>query len=121
MSDITLPDLSVCVDGYLEGADFNEKQLPSPVDLCSTSREELALAKYKMWETGQILRIRFLDGENVLWKMVRDQAREWLNYANLEFEFGNFSDAEIRITFQGYGYCSLVGIDLYGVQLHNRP
>jgi len=106
MSDITLSDLSVCVDGYLEGAWFDEKQLPSPVNPRSTSREELALAKYKMWDPGQILRVQFLDGEEALWKKVEGQAREWLKYANLEFEFGNFLDAEIRVTFKGSGYSS---------------
>jgi hypothetical protein len=109
MSDVTFPDLSVCVDEYLEGAEFNEKQLPSPVNLRATSREELALAKYKMWEPGQILRVQFLDGEEALWKKVEGEARKWLDYANLEFEFGNFPDAEIRVTFKGSGYRSLVG------------
>jgi hypothetical protein len=111
MSEITLPELSICIDGYLEGTQFDEKELPSPVNPRSTSREELALAKYKMWESGQLLRIQFLDGEKLLWKKVERHAREWLEYANLEFEFGNFPDAEIRITFRGYGYWSLVGVD----------
>jgi hypothetical protein len=111
MSDIALSELSICVDEYLEGARFDEKESPIPVNPCSTSREELALAKYKMWEPGQLLRVRFLDGEEPLREKVERQACRWLEYANLEFEFGNFPDAEIRITFRGYGYRSLVGTD----------
>lgn len=111
MTEIVLPKLSICIDAYPEDQMFDEKEIPLLIDLCSTNREELALAKYKMWESGQLLRIAFLDGEKVLWKMVEREARRWLEHANLEFEFGNFPDAEIRVTFQGYGYWSLVGTD----------
>lgn len=111
MSKIALPELSICVDEYLEGARFDEKELPSRVDPRSTDRRELALARYKLWELGQSLRIRFLDGDPELHKKVEQEARKWLEFANLEFEFGNFPDAEIRVTFNGSGYRSLVGTD----------
>lgn len=111
MSAITLPRLSICVDQYVEGREFDKNDLPSPADPRATSREELALAKYKLWQPGQLLRVQFFDGEAALWERVEGHAREWLKYANLKFEFGNFLDAEIRITFVGNGYQSLVGTD----------
>jgi len=80
----------------------------------SASPQELALQKYKLWQPGQVLRIRFLDGEPGIWKIAEDLARQWLDYANLKFEFGNFPDAEIRVTFQSFwgdGYWSNVGTD----------
>lgn len=111
MSKLALPELFICVDEYLEGKEFDENELPLPVDPRSTGREELALARYKMWEAGQLLRIRFLDGEKALHEKVEEQARKWLEFANLGFEFGSFADAEIRVTFKGHGYRSLVGTD----------
>jgi hypothetical protein len=111
MNEIPLPELSICIDGYLKGTEFDEKEVPSPADPRSTSREELALAKYKLWEPGQLLRIRILDGDKALQDRVEQQASKWLEFANLKFEFGNFPGAEIRVTFKGSGYCSLVGTD----------
>lgn len=111
MSETTFSELAICVDDYLDDARYDAKETPSPVDPRSTSRKELALARYKLWEPGQRLRIRFLDGEAALHKKVETEARKWLEFANLEFEFGNFADAEIRVTFQGRGYRSLVGTD----------
>src|SRR6476469_10733198 len=107
----TIPVLPICVDEYLAGERFDPKKLPSPVDLRSTNRDELALAKYSLWERGQVLRIRFLDGDKALHKRVEGHARKWLEYANLQFEFGNYPDTEIRVTFIGSGYRSLVGTD----------
>ena len=107
-----IPALPICVDKYLPGERFNEKKLPSPVDIRSTSRDELALARYKLWEPpGQILRLRFLDGDKELHRRVEAHARKWLEYANLRFEFGNYPDAVIRITFTGPWYESLIGTD----------
>jgi hypothetical protein len=111
MSDESPPALPICVDDYLTGEGFDETTMPSPVNLRSTTREELALAKFKLWQPGQTLRIRFLDGEKDLHARVEAHARKWLEHANLGFEFRNVPDAEIRVTFVGSGYRSLVGTD----------
>ncbi len=111
MPDVIIPVLPICVDEHVVGERFDATQLPSPVDPRSTSRNELALARYKLWEVGQILRIRFLNGDRDLHMRVADHARKWLDHANLAFEFGNFANADIRITFIGSGYRSLVGTD----------
>jgi hypothetical protein len=106
-----VPILPICVDEYLPGEQFDKTQLPSSVDLRSTSRNELALAKYRLWESNQVLGIRFIDGDKDLHKRVEAYARKWLEHANLTFEFGNYTNADIRITFIGSGYRSLVGTD----------
>lgn len=111
MKGKNIPVLPICVDEYLEGEQFDERKLPTPVNLRDTNRHELALARYNLWEPGQVLRIRFLDGDKDLHKRVEAHARKWLEHANLVFEFGNFADAVIRITFTGSGYRSLVGTD----------
>jgi hypothetical protein len=71
----------------------------------------MALARFKLWDNGQELRISFLDGSPRLRARVIDHANVWLDHANLEFNFGNHVESEIRITFQGNGYRSLVGTD----------
>lgn len=103
--------LHICVDDYPGEKIFDPIDVPDLINPRATSREELALAKFKMWEVGQELRIRFLDGTPNLHQRVIRYATQWLNYANLEFNFGNHVEAEIRITFQGSGYRSLVGTD----------
>lgn len=118
MSNLTIPRLPICVDRYLPGERFDPASRPSPAEMRSASPQELALDKYKLWQPAQVLRIRFLDGEPGIRKIVENLARQWLECANLEFEFGNFPDAEIRVTFQAFwgdGYWSYVGTDAYKV------
>lgn len=103
--------LDICIDDYPAGEGYNPVELPDLIDLREAGREELALAKFKLWEVGQELRIRFLDGAPELHERVKEHANKWLEFANLEFNFGNHPEAEIRITFQGRGYSSLVGTD----------
>lgn len=105
------PLLSLCIDDYPDERGFDPAELPGPVDWRAAGREELALARVKLWAVGQRLRIRFLDGAPALQARVIAQANRWLEHANLEFAFGNYPEAEIRITFTGHGYRSLVGTD----------
>jgi hypothetical protein len=108
MSEELLP---ICVDFYPGEKSFDRAELPDPIDLRSADREEMALAKFKLWDVGQELRVRFMDGSPAVRARVIDHANEWLKFANLVFNFGNHAGAEIRVTFQGAGYRSLVGTD----------
>jgi hypothetical protein len=98
-----------CFDAYPEGEAFDPATLPSSVDLRTASYEELAVAWRQQWQPGQELRVRFMDGDRPLHEKVMNVAREWLKHANLAFAFGNYPDAEIEISFKGFGYWSLVG------------
>ena len=101
----------LCVDAYVDGERFDPEALPAPVNLATSSHNELALAWRKQWQIGQELRIRFLDGHRMLHERVEAHARRWLEHVDLAFNFGNHADAEIRITFAGRGYSSQVGRD----------
>lgn len=101
----------LCVDAYVDGERFGPAVLPRQADLLRASAEELALAWQRQWQPGQELRISFLDGEPGLHRRVERHARTWLDHANLAFTFGRYADAEIRVTFHGDGYLSLVGTD----------
>ena len=101
----------LCVDAYVGDEQFDPAMLPRQTDLLHAPPEELALAWRRQWQCGQELRIRFLDGEPRLHQRVQANAETWLRYANLGFVFGNHADAEIRVSFSGRGYWSLVGTD----------
>ncbi|MEM7533227.1 MAG: Tolloid-like protein 1 [Chloroflexota bacterium] len=111
LSEPDLSDVFICTDAYVGDAEFDPSQLTLLVNPFDTGPEELALARFKLWSQGQRLRIRFMDGERALHERVEREASKWLEFINLEFEFGNFADAEIRVTFNNTGYWSYVGTD----------
>ena len=59
----------------------------------------MALIIQKQWDNGHTLRCRFLDGNDVQRQKVQDNARKWEDYANVQLNFGDDPDAEIRISF----------------------
>jgi len=103
--------LAICVDGYPPEEQFEPTSLPEGIDPTRATSDELAFAWRKQWQAGQEIRIRFLDGDQQLHDRVEGHARKWLDHANLVFTFGNIPDAEIRITFFGDSYVSMVGTD----------
>jgi hypothetical protein len=110
--------LDFCFDRYPEGEGYEPEALPDPVDLRNASHEELAMAWRKNWQPGQEIRIAFMDGDPELQQKVQEVASRWLEHANLDFNFGNHADAEIRVSFQGRGYWSLIGTDSSKVPSH---
>lgn len=69
--------------------------------------------KAKLWQPGQTLRIRFVDGEADLHQRVQTYALEWTQYANLHFAFTSdpAAEADVRISFAEPGAWSYVGTD----------
>jgi hypothetical protein len=102
--------LDVCFDVYRNGARFKPSSLPR-IDPWKATSDELAVEWRKQWQPGQELRVQFLDGSSALHERVKEYASAWLEHANLRFKFGKFADAEIRITFEGDGYWSVIGTD----------
>jgi hypothetical protein len=74
-----------------------------------------ALVTAKKWPNGQVLRVRFLDGDPVVQAKLQPYARKWSDYANITFTFGNDPDAEIRISFRDAGSWSTIGTDALDV------
>lgn len=70
------------------------------------------------WKPGQVLRVRFLDGEPEVRAKVEEIAHTWSKYANITFQFGDDEEADVRITFtdKGKSY-SLVGTDARAADL----
>lgn len=72
---------------------------------------ELAVASGKKWENGRSLHISFIGGAPKVRRYVIEAATEWTRYANLHFDFGDYPDAEIRISFANEGSYSAIGKD----------
>lgn len=66
----------------------------------------------KLWVNGSTLGVRFMGGTAAQHALVKEQADCWTQHANLNFDFNNASDAEIRIAFDpNDGAWSYVGTD----------
>jgi len=105
------PTLDLCVDAYVPGTRFDPEDLPRIDNVLRASGQELAVAWRRQWQPGQELRIRFLDGDPVVHRRIREHAMTWLRWADLHFVFGDHPTSEIRISFGGEGYWSYVGTD----------
>ena len=69
----------------------------------------LTIDTYNLWGNGQILRVKFIGGTEIIHKKVKKFAKEWENYANIKFSFVSDRDADIRISFdQHVGLASRV-------------
>jgi hypothetical protein len=119
---IMAKQLKICVDRELPkhmrdeanriAIEENPANLALPASPDEAPRDlELALDARKQWKPGRVLHVHFLNGEPVVQGKVEKIARIWCEYANLQFEFGNNPQAEIRIAFNPGGSWSYVGTD----------
>ena len=53
------------------------------------------------WNPGDIISVSFLNGSDRLRKRVSEAAKQWVNFANIKFDFINNSNGVIRIRFNG--------------------
>ncbi|MBT7464446.1 MAG: hypothetical protein HN686_10710 [Bacteroidetes bacterium] len=83
---------------------------------------ELAMWRDKKWANGKVIRIRFLGGTQFLKGKVKEKALIWSRFANLDFDFVDNGDSEIRISFQaGNGSWSYIGVDCLNVTDQTEP
>nr|WP_294780959.1 hypothetical protein [uncultured Flavobacterium sp.] len=78
--------------------------------LCTTvqslSSDPTGRVSYKQfyWKTGQTIKIKFLNGDTFVQNKVKFFANQWLNYANLKFEWvAPNENADIKIAFKWNG------------------
>ena len=78
----------------------------------ATGRPRAAVERFKLWENGRTLRVRFLDGVASVHERVREIAGEWEDVVNLALRFVTSGSADIRISFAEQGFSwSTVGTD----------
>ena len=51
------------------------------------------------WSNGSTIRVKLMGGSNYVRDRVRHYAKEWTQHANLNFQFVNYGQADIRISF----------------------
>ena len=79
-------------------------------DQLASQHYRAAVLKSAKWQPGSSISIRFLDGDASLRARVKSIAEEWLQVANLQFEFRQSGPADIRIAFtSGNGSWSYLG------------
>lgn len=103
-----------------------DKVLPREVNrpqrmMAFGDRQRAVFVFRKMWITGSTLRVRFLEGSASQKAIAIEQAAWWTEHANLNFEFNDAPDAEIRIAFdQNDGAWSYIGTDATNIP-QNQP
>lgn len=81
------------------------------VDVGVLPPARMALLAGKRWAPGRTLRVAFMHGDPYVISKVIQFASEWMNYANIRFEFVNQWPADIRIAFLPGGSYSYIGTD----------
>ena len=79
----------------------------------TTTREPAVVKTPVLWEPGSELRILFLDhndDEQLIRSVIR-YAREWERYVNLRLAFVDDEPADIKISFDGDSYYSVLGTE----------
>ena len=79
-----------------------------------SGRPRAAVERFKLWENGRTLRVRFLDGEPVVQQKVEAIAKEWEAVANLTLQFVTSGAAELRDQLRRAGLLVVDG-------RHRRP
>jgi hypothetical protein len=78
----------------------------------SGGRQKRAAIKHrKLWAPGRTLRVRVLAGDAAYKQAIRAAAATWTAFINLNFDFVDEGDAEIRISDDNGDYWSLIGTD----------
>ncbi|MCC6761185.1 MAG: hypothetical protein IT252_08200 [Chitinophagaceae bacterium] len=82
--------------------------------ICATKEAEARLAKvafidttktrgladnYFLWDVGETIYVKFMNGSPRLQEMVKQYAREWEQFANIKFEFVQSGRANVRVMF----------------------
>jgi len=81
-------------------------------DLKQDRNTKAALLSETKWQSGDVIKVKFLEGDESLQQRVRDTAEAWTgpDMADLRFEWVDSGDADIRIAFeQGNGSWSYLG------------
>jgi hypothetical protein len=111
------------IQARLEARERFSRNLPG---IIGKTTLEFVIETLGRWTPGQTVTVAFKGGDAALHKKIADVAVEWTNYANIKLDFGhnstmgefrkwlpsdNIYSANVRISFDGAGYWSLVGTD----------
>ena len=82
-------------------------------------RLRAAVEKFKLWDNGRRLRVKFIDGVPEVQDKVAKIAKEWETVANIRLDFVTGTSSELRVSFAEKGFSwSTVGTDALTVRAH---
>ena len=86
----------------------------------STGRAKPRPKYEKLWLPGSVLRVRFMDDKPPFERAVRRYLPLWSVYANIQFEFSQDKDAEVRVAFkENDGNWAYIGTTCMDIPLDN--
>lgn len=112
-------NLHMCVDQTLSGPPHPPRQYPPPPpritadgSVVAQTQQPLVGVTDKMWNVGQVIRVKMMGGTPHIRERVMHYAQEWTQYANVSFHFVDPSEsAEIKIAFDSGNSWSKLGRD----------
>ena len=63
------------------------------------SGQKISVLKREKWSAGQVLKVKFLGGDNFLQSKVKQYAVEWSKHCSIKLEFITSGTAQIRVNF----------------------
>jgi hypothetical protein len=108
------PSPRFCFDRILPSEQRRPPFIPTG-DAARDQRTRAALLAAKRWPNGTTLRVRFLDGDTSQHDTVKRYAPQWFHVANLNIEFDDHPQAEIRIAFADDGAWSYIATDALNI------
>ncbi|NRA69059.1 MAG: hypothetical protein HRU19_31600 [Pseudobacteriovorax sp.] len=113
----------MCIDvteNYEEEMKIAAKENPANLPM-QRGKARLALEVARRWKNGRTIRIKFMNGSNVLKKRIKEAAETWLEYINLKFEWIESGPSDVRIYLtNGDGSWSYIGTSTLRIA-QNKP
>ncbi|MGF6152073.1 hypothetical protein [Pseudomonas fluorescens] len=95
---------------------------PANRETSSSGRKKRAAAKHtNFWAPGRTLRIAFLNGDQAFKEAVKTAANTWLPHVNLQFDFVEGEEGDIRIKSEPGVYWSYIGTNALTETDQTRP
>lgn len=108
----------ICFDKILPHEMRASKSAGAMRTIIQNGRPRAIMPKGKRWANGSKLGIRFLGGTTQQQESVVNVAAEWEKFANVQLDFNEAPDAEIRISFLDDGAWSYLGTDNLDIPRH---
>ena len=83
----------------------SQAQIQPCIDVISAKRREAGAGQgvfdfNNKWTPGTTLKVSFIGGTDWQKEKVKLYAPGWSKYANVKFDFGNYADADVRVSFE---------------------
>jgi hypothetical protein len=92
------------------------RENPDNRNTATGSRRKRAVARHtKFWTPGRLLRIRFLNGSSSFKEATKAALANWTPHVNLNVQYIEEGEAEIRISSEPGAYWSMIGTDAFTI------